>query len=245
MNKILSFIYQWLIFMPILVVSSILTAIVVILGSLVFNNHKFWGYVPPKYWSKLICRVALCKIIVRSNTNLDPNKSYVFVANHQGAFDIFLSYGYLGHNIKWVQKKELRKIPFVGIASQIAGHVFVDSSSVRAMTETIAKAERELKKGVSMFIFPEGARTENGKMARFKKGAYIIATQMQLPIVPVTLNGPFDVLKIHSRRMSFGKTLEIIIHDPISTEGLTEKDISRLIEETQKEIQSGLWEKYK
>lgn len=244
MKAILSFLYQWLIFIPLLVVTTIVTAVLVMLGCFIGNN-KFWGYVPPKYWSKIVCRAALCRVKVRHNDKLDPNQSYVFVANHQGAFDIFLTYGYLGQNIKWVQKSELRKIIFVGKASEIAGHVFVDSSNTKALIQTIAKAEQELKEGVSMAIFPEGQRTYTGRMGRFKKGAYIIATRMQLPIVPVTLNGPYDILKIHSRIMHLGKKLEITIHDPISTEGMTETDIPDLMERSRNVIESALWDKYK
>lgn len=244
MKAILSFLYQWLIFIPILIVTTVATAILVMLGCSVGNN-KFWGYVPPKYWSKIVCRAALCRIKVRHNSKIDPSQSYVFVANHQGAFDIFLTYGYLDQNIKWVQKYELRNIPFVGKASEIAGHVFVDSSNTRALSQTIDKAERELAEGVSMAIFPEGQRTYTGKMGRFKKGAYIIATQMQLPIVPITLNGPYDILKIHSRIMHPGKDLEIVIHDPISTAGMTEADIPGLIETSRSVIESALWDKYK
>lgn len=244
MKAILSFLYQWLVFIPILVVTTIVTAVLVMLGCTIGDN-KFWGYVPPKYWSKIVCRAALCRIQVKANNKLDANQSYVFVANHQGAFDIFLTYGYLGQNIKWVQKYELRKIPFVGKASEIAGHVFVDSSNSRALSQTIDKTESELKEGVSMAIFPEGQRTYTGKMGRFKKGAYVIATQMQLPIVPITLNGPYDILKIHSRLMHPGKKLEIVIHDPISTKGLTEADIPFLIDKSRTVIESALWEKYK
>ncbi len=244
MKAVLSFLYQWLIFTPILVVTTIFTATLVMLGCSIGNN-KFWGYIPPKFWSKIVCRAALCRVKVRRNEKIDPNQSYVFVANHQGAFDIFLTYGYLDQNIKWVQKYELRKIPFVGKASEIAGHVFVDSSNTRTLTQTIDKAERELADGVSMAIFPEGQRTYTGKMGRFKKGAYVIATQMQLPIVPITLNGPYDILKIHSRTMHFGKKLEIIIHDPIPTKGLSEADIPNLIETSRNMIESALWEKYK
>lgn len=244
MKGILSLLYQWLIFIPVLVFTSIVTAILVMLGCAI-GNRKFWGYTPPKYWSKIVCWAALCKIKVRHNNKLNPDQSYIFVANHQGAFDIFLTYGYLDQNIKWVQKHELRKIPFVGKASEIAGHIFVDNSNTRALTQTIKKAEQELEKGVSMAIFPEGQRTYTGKIGRFKKGAYIIATQMQLPIVPVTLNGPYDILKIHSRAMNLGKSMEIIIHDPISTTGLTEADIPDLMSKTHKIIESQLWDKYK
>lgn len=208
-----------------------------------FGNHKFWGYVPPKYWSKIICRVALCSITVKGTEKLDKNGAYIFAPNHQSAFDIFLIYGYLGYNIKWVQKHSLRRLPFVGKASEMAGHVFVNQSSLKSMIDTIKKAKDELQDGVSMAIFPEGARTENGKMGRFRKGAFIIAKEMNLPVVPITLNGPFDVMKIHTYLIHPGK-LELIIHDPISTKGLTDEDIPDLLEKTKDVVHSSLWNKY-
>ncbi len=244
MNAFFSFLYQWFIFVPILVVSSIITAILVMVGCSL-GSKKYWAYVPPKYWSKIICKVALCKIRVRKNDLLNDDNSYIFIANHQGAFDVFLIYGYLNQNIKWVQKHELRKIPFVGKASEIAGHVFVDNSSKKSMIQTIEKAERELEDGTSMVIFPEGARTSDGKMARFKKGAYIIAEQMKLPIVPLTINGSYDVLKIGSKRVRFFKQMELIVHDPIDTKDLREEDIASLMKQTYTVIESDLWDKYR
>lgn len=244
MKAVLSFIYQWFVFVPFGVLSTVITAVLVMLGG-TFTRKNRWGCILPRYWSKIVCRLALCRIKVKRNAVLDPNQSYVFVANHQGAFDIFLTYGYLDLNIKWVQKYELRKLPFVGKASEMAGHIFVDSSSLKACMQTIEQAEKELQKGDSLVIFPEGARSRTGKMARFKKGAYLIATQMQLPIVPITLNGPFDVLKRGSINVSFGQKLEIVIHEPISTKGLSEHDIPQLINESSATIESALWDEYR
>lgn len=242
-KRILMFLYQLVVFMPVLVITTIITAITVMIGC-TFGNHKFWGYVPPKYWSKIVCRVALCKIVVKGTEKLDKNASYVFTPNHQSAFDIFLIYGYLGYNIKWVQKHTLRRIPFVGKASEMAGHVFVNQSSLKSMIETIKKAKEELQDGVSMVIFPEGSRTSDGKMGKLKKGAFIIAKEMNLPVVPITLNGPFNVMKIHTYLICPG-TMELIIHDPIPTEGLSDEDIPVLIEKTKESIHSSLWSIYK
>lgn len=243
MKKVLFFLYELLIFLPIFIPATILTATLTIVGCLI-GDSKFWGYYPAKYWSKLACRLALCRVKVVKKGKLDPNQSYVFVPNHQGVFDIFLIYGYLGQNIKWVQKQELRKIPFVGKACEIAGHVYVDQSHPKAMTDTIERAEAELQTGVSMTIFPEGSRTSTGKMGKFKRGAFIIATEMNLPVVPITVNGPFDVMKIHTYLINPGK-LELIIHEPIPTQDLAEENIPELMNRCKDIVYSGLWEKYK
>lgn len=243
MKKAALFLYEVFIFVPIFALATILTAVIVMIGC-VFGKRKFWGYYPPHYWSKLGCRLALCRIKVTRHGKLDPNQSYVFVPNHQGAFDIFLIYGYLNQNIKWVQKKELRKIPFVGKASEIAGHVFVDQSNLKSMKETIEEAEAQLGDGSSMVIFPEGARSRTGKMGRFKRGAFIIAKEMNLPIVPITVNGPVDLMKIGTYLINPCK-LELVVHEPIPTTNLTDDDIPALMEQCREVVYSGLWDKYK
>lgn len=243
MKKVIVFLYQLFIFAPIFVLATIITAVTVMIGCLV-GDRTFWGYYPPRLWSKLACRLALCRVKVKRYGNLDPKQSYVFVPNHQGAFDIFLIYGYLNQNIKWVQKQELRKIPFVGKASEIAGHVFVDQSNLKSMKETIEKAETQLGEGSSMVIFPEGARTKTGKMGRFKRGAFVIAKEMGLPIVPITVNGPFDLMRMKTYLINPCK-LELIVHEPISTDGLTDDNMPEFIDNCRQIVYSGLWEKYK
>ncbi len=244
MKEILRFLYQWIIFVPVFILFTLLTALIVITMAPIFGS-RFWGYFPPKWWSKLTCRLALCRIKTKGYENLDPQQSYVFIANHQGAFDIFLVYGFLNQNIKWVQKQSLRNIPFVGFASKKAGHVFVDNSTIASRKATIEKAKEQIADGSSMVIFPEGARTVTGKMGRFKKGAYHIAYDMKLPIVPLTINGSYEVLVRNSLRLKLCKKMELIIHEPIPTENLSEADIPQLIERTKETIHKSLWEKYK
>jgi 1-acyl-sn-glycerol-3-phosphate acyltransferase len=111
------------------------------------------------------------------------------------------------------------------------------------MKETIIKAAMELEKGDSMAIFPEGSRTKTGKLGKFKKGAFIIAQQMKLPVVPITLNGPYEVMKMHTYLIHPNK-LELIIHDPIPTIGIQDEDIPALVEKARDAVYSSLWEKY-
>ena len=134
--KILYNIYQICFALPILLVLTILTALVTIIGSLLGGAH-IWGYYPGKIWSQLICYLLLIPVKINGREKLHKRTSYVFVPNHQGSFDIFLIYGFLGRNFKWMMKKSLRKIPFVGKACESAGHIFVDRSSPKKVLATM------------------------------------------------------------------------------------------------------------
>ena len=243
MKRILTFLYQWLILAPIFIVLTFITAITVIVFSSLFGN-KYWGYYPPKWWSRFTCWLSLCRVKSSGHENLNKDASYVFIANHQGAFDIFLIYGFLNHNIKWMQKIGLRKLPLVGKASEIAGHVFVDNSSIVSRRDSIVEAKKVTEEGVSIIMFPEGSRTKNGELSPFRRGAYKVAIDMGLPIVPVTINGPFDIMRVKTLTLNPGK-LELTIHKPIPTANLDTDDIPALMEQTKEMIYSALWDRYK
>ncbi len=243
MRKVLYFLYQWIIFVPFFIVMTFITALIVMLMTPFFGS-KFWGYYPPKWWCRFTCWLSLCSVKTTGHENIDPNKSYIFVANHQGAYDIFLVYGFLNQNIIWMQKQSLRNIPFVGFASEQAGHVFVNNSSPGARASSIINAKEKIVDGVSMVIFPEGSRSHTGKMGRLKAGAFYIAQELNLPIVPLTINGSFDVLKRNTLHIKPGK-LELVIHKPIPANEITEESIPEIINKTKQVIHSNLWEKYK
>ncbi len=244
MLRILYMLYLWLFVVPVFVVLTILTALTVIVGCLL-GGERIFAYYPGMIWSWLTCHLALCPVKVKGRENIDRKKSYVFVANHQGAFDIFLIYGFLGVPIKWVMKAGIAKIPFVGAACRAAGFIFVDNSTPKAAARSVVEAERCLKNGASVVVFPEGSRTYDGKMIRFKKGAYQMAADQHLPIVPITLNGPFDVLPIGS--LNIHHKMEMVIHPPIPTERMdaSHKGLQQMAAKTQDIIASALWEQYK
>lgn len=206
--------YQSFVALPLGLLATILTCVSTSLGSL-FNAH-FWGYWPAHIWSRCVCRLLLLPVRVTGRQHLNPNQSYVFVANHQGSMDIFLIYGYLNRNFKWMMKQALRRVPLVGMACERAHHIFVDKSGPRAIQHTYDTARRTLQGGTSLVVFPEGARTFTGRMGVFRKGAFQLADELGLPIVPITINGSFDVLR-RQEGFSFVRRhcLELIIHPPI------------------------------
>ena len=97
-------IYMLFIAFPLFLLASILTALTTTIGCQIGNGH-FWGYYPGKWWSWFTIRILFLPVKIEGRENLDPKQSYVFVSNHQGAFDIFLIYGFLGRNFKWMMKR--------------------------------------------------------------------------------------------------------------------------------------------
>ncbi|MCH5329102.1 MAG: 1-acyl-sn-glycerol-3-phosphate acyltransferase [Coprobacter sp.] len=236
--NILFFLYQWLVAFPILLVLTLLTALITIAGCFLGNGNT-WGYYPGRLWSKLFCIFSMVRVEVRGKENIDKNTSYVFVANHQGAYDIFLIYGYLGHNFKWMMKKSLRKIPFVGKACAAAGHIFVDRNNPKSIIETLHKAEKTLQDGMSLVVFPEGSRSPDGQLHRFKKGAFQLAVDLNLPVVPLTIDGSYRILSRNSYSITPGKMI-LTIHPAIWPDAEQGHDIQELMEQSYQTIGSAL-----
>ncbi|MDE6328322.1 MAG: 1-acyl-sn-glycerol-3-phosphate acyltransferase [Duncaniella sp.] len=230
-------IYQILIMCPVIVVATIITAVITVAGSAL--GFGLWcGYYPEIYWARLFCWLNFVTVSVKGAENIDSKTSYVFVANHQGAFDIFSLFGWLGHNFRWMMKQSLRKIPFVGWACKASGQIFVDNSSIAATRHTMQDAEKQLSGGMSLAVFPEGARTWDGKMRRFKKGAFRLAVEFSLPVVPVTIDGAFHVMPRFKKLPRPGHIV-LTIHKPINP-AADGHDIERLMDESYKAISSAL-----
>lgn len=237
-------VFQLLVAVPIALVSTLVTAIVVIVGCTVGNGHV-WGYYPGRLWSKIMVRIFLLPVKVEGRENLEPNQSYVFVANHQGAFDIFLIYGYLDRNFKWMMKHELRKIPFVGFACQKAHHIFVDKRGPGKVKETYETARATLGSGMSLVVFPEGARTFTGRMRDFKKGAFMLADELQLPIVPLTINGSFNVMpRMRDFKWVLWHPLSLTIHQPIYPVGEGHENVMATMRQSYDSVKSALTVEY-
>lgn len=242
--NILYRLYQLLIVLPIGLAVTIIAALFTIIGCLVGNAH-FWGYYPGKIWSWTLCRLLLLPISIEGKEHIDKKKSYVFVANHQGPMDIFLIYGFLGRNFKWMMKKALRKIFLIGYACEKARHIFVDKSGPKKIQETYDHARDTLKDGTSLVVFPEGSRTFTGHMGLFRKGAFQLADELQLPVVPMTIDGSFDVLP---RMAGFNfvrfHRMRLVIHEPIMPHGKGVDDIKETMKKSYETIMADLPEKY-
>jgi 1-acyl-sn-glycerol-3-phosphate acyltransferase len=210
------------------------------IGCTLGNGH-FWGYYPGRWWARIILGTLLLPVKVEGRENLEENASYVFVANHQGAFDIFLIYGYLGRNFKWMMKHQINKIPFVGYACRKSHQIMVNKSGVSKIKKTYDDARRILQQGYSVTVFPEGARSFTGHMGIFRKGAFSLADELQLPVVPLTINGSFRVLpRMRDWRFISWHPLRLTIHQPIYPVGQGTDNVNATLHQAYDSVMSAL-----
>jgi 1-acyl-sn-glycerol-3-phosphate acyltransferase len=230
--------YKWLIFIPLAAVLTLILGFLTV--PLVYILHpKITNYLTGVLWARLLCALTPVKIWKKGRKNKLKKQSYVIVSNHSSSFDILVLYARLGFDFKWVMKKELRKVPGLGVACEKLGHIFIDRSSPKAALDTIEKAEEHIKGGTCVVFFPEGTRSRTGKMGEFKKGAYKLAFDLGLPILPVTIKGTFDILPTGSFNLFPGK-VKLIYHKPIDIEQYSWEKVEELMNHTKEVLQSGL-----
>ena len=219
---------------------TVFISLTVAVGCTIGNGH-FWGYYPGKWWGYVMLKLLLIPVKVSGRENIKKDESYVIVSNHQGMFDIFLIYGHLCRNFKWMMKHQLRKMPFVGFACEKSHQIFVDKRGPKKVKETYEKARKTLKNGMSLVVFPEGARTFSGHMGVFKRGAFMLADELQMPVVPVTINGSFDIMpRTKDWHWVAWHPMTLTIHKPIYPQTQGAENIKQTLEKSYNDIMSAL-----
>ena len=196
---------------------TILFGVAVILFSpFDYKKGRILGFIV-KYWAKTIFKTMNINVRVIGLDKLDRNADYIFAPNHASSLDIPLILGFLPFWIVPISKIELKWIPFLGWAMQAAGHVFVDRRDHEKAMLSIARIKNSLLKNPrSILIFPEGSRTNDGKVNQFKTGGLSIGISTKISIVPVAIEGTFESLSKHSKKF-VNKLLTINIGSPIDT----------------------------
>ncbi len=170
----------------------------------------------------------------------DPRRPYVVVANHESFVDILLI-SHLPFEMKWMSKSEFFKIPLVGWMMQLAGDIKLERGSKRSAAKALIDSRDRLDKKVSVMVFPEGTRSQTGELGDFKDGAFRIAIQAGVPILPLAVIGTRDALIKHDWR--FGRSnAEVRVLDPIPTDGLTKADVPALRDRARDVIAAALVE---
>lgn len=197
--------------------------------------HRFTSFWASLYtWLNPFWRVTLVK-----KTRIDPRKPYMMISNHQSMVDIFALFRTFFH-FKWVSKSENFKFPFIGWNMRLNRYIEIDRGTTRGSVSMMRKAEATLKEGSSVFIFPEGTRSRSGELGSFKRGAFELAKKLEIPILPVVLDGSSKALPVGSFILKGLHRIRIHVLDPIPIEKVKALSVDELIELSREIIQTEL-----
>ncbi|WP_445666089.1 lysophospholipid acyltransferase family protein [Fodinibius sp. AD559] len=175
------------------------------------------------------------QITITGYENIDDRRPYVMVCNHLSQADIPLISN-LPWEMKWVAKKELFDTPVIGWMMKLAGDIAVDRKAPDRREHTFKQAIYYLSHDCSVIFFPEGTRSRNGKLNRFKAGAFDLAIREEIPILPMVIDGTQNTLPKRSWKFGVAKHIKLKVLDPISTEGLEKTDIRELTNQVRQDI---------
>jgi 1-acyl-sn-glycerol-3-phosphate acyltransferase len=196
--------------------STLLASIMTLIWTVLFRRPTDEIQIFGRYWGKFICVMSGVAVTLEGVENLAADRSYIFAANHQSQFDIFVLQGYLPYNFRWLAKKELFQVPVWGAAMKKAGYIPVDRSHGRQALKSLDEAAKRIAEGTSVIIFPEGTRSRDGKLQPFKAGGMVLAIKAGVELVPVAISGTFAILPKGSLMLHPGRVV-VRIGTPLAT----------------------------
>lgn len=198
-----------------------------------------YAYREVKALAKSLVDITSSTVNIRGKENI-PEGSCVFVGNHQANYDILAMLGYVDKPIGFVAKKELEKLIGVNYWMRQIHCVFMDREDPRDSVRAILEGAENLNKGYSMVIYPEGTRSQGPVMQEFKKGAMKLATKAGVPIVPVTINGTYEIFEAQKGKKVKASKVDIIFSKPINTKELTKDELNNLSDNIKEIISQNL-----
>lgn len=204
-----------------------------------FPRSAYATYRLGRLWNVAVSKCMGITASISGTEKIVPGESYIITPNHQSFADIVSLFVNLPTPFRWVIKKEILKIPLFGRAMKATGAICLDRSDRERSVKSLQEGTDKLGGGWSVLIYPEGTRTPDGLLHAFKKGAFMMAVQTGIPILPVTCNGAFKIMPKNSLLFRPGH-VTLSIGDPILTKGLTENSVAELMERTWQAINKHL-----
>lgn len=188
------------------------------LASSLFDGSGYVAHWCARTWSRLILRTTGVRVDVTGLEGLVPGRTYVFVANHQSIYDIPILFWSMPYQLRIIAKESLGRFPFLGWHLRRTGHMLVDRRRPdRAAIFTWAS--RLTSRGLSLIVFPEGTRSRDGRVGRFKGGGFLLALEAGLPVVPLSLVGSRHIM-LKGRLATYPGDVRLVVHAPIDTRAL-------------------------
>lgn len=191
-------------------------------------NRQFPLFVARTVFSPGLLWIAGIKLEVNGKENVPLDRPVIFIANHCSHLDIGTLCRSLPVNLHFIGKKELAWVPIVGWYMWVAGHIFIDRSNKKKAIKSLEVASQKIKSGKSVVMYPEGTRSKNGKLGNFKKGAFHLAMQSGVPIVPVSIKGTYNVWSANSNKITPGN-VSVEIGKPIESSNYSNETIKNFI----------------
>lgn len=193
----------------------ITVALVIKLFTFLFDKRLVWVHRWASVWASFyLWLLPGWKVEAAGRDKIDPSATYVVVSNHQSMVDIMLGYRLFFH-FKWVAKAELLKVPFIGWNMMLNRYVFVKRGDRKSILDMMKEAETHLRSGSSVYIFPEGTRSETGEVGKFKSGAFTLAKRVGLPVLPIALSGSASTLPKGQYWLEGRHNMKVEALDPI------------------------------
>jgi 1-acyl-sn-glycerol-3-phosphate acyltransferase len=189
------------------------------IGSSLFEKRGYFAHWCARMWSRLILVTTGVHVTVEGLERLTPGRTYVFVSNHQSIYDIPVLFWSLPYQLRIIAKESLGRFPFLGWHLGRTGHMLVDRRKPDAMA-VLEWAGKLTSKGLSLIVFPEGTRSQDGRVARFKGGSFHVALEAGLPVVPLSVIGSRHVM-LKGRLATYPGRVKLVIHEPIDTTGIS------------------------
>jgi 1-acyl-sn-glycerol-3-phosphate acyltransferase len=183
------------------------------IGSSLFDRTGRFAHGCARLWSRLILATTGVRVAVKGLEKLTPGTTYVFVSNHQSIYDIPVLFWSLPYQLRIIAKASLGRFPFLGWHLRRTGHMLVDRRNPDR-GRILGHAARLVKDGVSLIVFPEGTRSVDGAVGRFKGGSFMLALEAGLPVVPVSVDGTKFVMR-KGRLETRPGDVTLTIHEPI------------------------------
>ncbi|HUU41627.1 MAG TPA: lysophospholipid acyltransferase family protein [Desulfatiglandales bacterium] len=193
-------------------------------------------------WSRSILWASGAKVEITGLDYIEKGKSYIFIPIHLSVFDIFSLLAYLPVDFKFILKKELMWVPFLGWAMRGAGYLSIDRSSPAKAKSTIEQAINKIKAGASILIFAEGTRSRDGRLQPLKRGGFHLAMESGSPIVPVAIKGTYQIMPKGSFRIKKG-SIRIQVDRPIETTDYNKQTLPELVQRVTGRLKAMLEEK--
>ncbi|MEF9951188.1 MAG: lysophospholipid acyltransferase family protein [Clostridium sp.] len=193
----------------------------------IINEREYLVFDTVSKWAANKIKIAGATVNIQGEENIPEDETLLFISNHQSNFDIALFLSCVKTNKGFVAKKELAKVPILKTWMEKIDCIFMDRSNMRASAMAIAESTKLLKKGRSMVIFPEGTRSCKNELLEFKAGSFKLATKSKVRIVPVTIKNSYKLMEENHNRITPAE-VEIYIHPPVETKGLTKEEEDNL-----------------